>query len=254
MKLPPRECQALHDEVLAALRAIGNPARGQAVQHDRGSALPHLGIGFPALRARVKQGFSFSRRPEPELIAVWDALWHHTPYGDVMFAALAQWEPVVRKRVPEGLWPVLAGWSTRIDNWCHADMLAGLISRVLEQRLDAVMPQLRQWNRAPGEWQRRLSITSLIHYSGKNAVFLEPAQMLPLLQACVADHRHGVQTALGWVLRELGQRHPPVMLGWLQAHAQRMGAVALARAVEKLPAAERKRWLALRKGAHAAAA
>ena len=49
-----------HDEVLAALAAIGNPRRGEAIRLDRGSELQYLGIGFPALRARVKQGFSFS--------------------------------------------------------------------------------------------------------------------------------------------------------------------------------------------------
>lgn len=51
-----------HDEVLAALRRIGNPRLGAAIARDRGSSMEHLGIRFPALRKRVKEGFSFSRR------------------------------------------------------------------------------------------------------------------------------------------------------------------------------------------------
>ena len=48
-----------HDEVVAALRELGDPRLGAAVAKDRGSDLEHLGIRFPALRKRVKQGFSF---------------------------------------------------------------------------------------------------------------------------------------------------------------------------------------------------
>jgi 3-methyladenine DNA glycosylase AlkD len=231
------EFEAAHGEVLAALQAIGNPRRGEAVQRDRGSALQHLGIGFPALRARVKQGFSFSKRPAEEVLAVWDALWQRSPVGDVLFAALAHYEPVVRKQVPLALWPVLRGWHARVDNWCHADMLAGLYSRLLEARFDEVYPQLQRWNAAPGEWQRRLSITSLVHYTGKNAVFLPPAPMLPLLAACVDDARPSVQMALGWVLRELGRAHPREAAVFLQQHGPRMSAKARARAAAKDQAA-----------------
>lgn len=219
-----------HDEVLAALRAIGNPRRGEAVQRDRGSALQHLGIGFPALRVRVKQGFSFSKRPAGEVLAVWDALWQRSPVGDVLFAALAHYEPVVRKQVPPTLWPVLRGWNERVDNWCHADMLAGLYSRMLQAQFDAVYPQLQAWNAAPGEWQRRLSITSLVHYTGKNAVFLAPEPILPLLAACVHDPRPSVQMALGWVLRELGRAYPREAAAFLKQHGPRMSAKARARA------------------------
>ncbi len=224
------DIEAAHEEVLAALRAIGNPRRGEAVQRDRGSALQHLGIGFPALRARVKQGFSFSTQPAGEVLAAWDALWQRSPVGDVLFAALVHHEPVVRKQVPPGLWPVLRGWHARVDNWCHADMLAGLYSRLLQARFDEVYPQLQAWNAAPGEWQRRLSITSLVHYTGKNAVFLPPAPMLPLLTACVDDPRPSVQMALGWVLRELGRVHPHEAAAFLRQHGPRMSAKARARA------------------------
>ncbi len=101
----PQRCEELnphdahHDEVLAALKAIGNPRRGEAIRRDRDSALPHLGIAFPALRARVKQGFSFSKRSEPEVLAIWDALWRSSPYGDVLFAAIEALAPIGRTRL-----------------------------------------------------------------------------------------------------------------------------------------------------------
>ena len=59
-----------HEEVVGALRAIGNARFGAAVAKDRGSSMEHLGIRFPALRRRVKEGFSFYDLSESEVLAV----------------------------------------------------------------------------------------------------------------------------------------------------------------------------------------
>ena len=236
-----------HDEVVAALVAIGNPQRGEAIRLDRGSYMQHLGIGFPALRARVKQGFSFSRLPEAEVLAIWDALWRTSPYGDVLFAALETLAPIVRKRVPPALWPTVRPWSERVDNWCHSDALSAIYSRVLEAHFEAVYPQLQAWNASPSEWLRRISLTSLIHYSGKNAVFLSPEQMLPLVANCVADHRKYVELAVGWVLRELGHVHPDEVSAFLERHVAGMSSRAYTRAIERRAPAERAQLMAMHK-------
>lgn len=238
-----------HDEVVAALKAIGDPRLGEAVQHDRGSNLQHLGIRFPALRARVKEGFSFSALPESRVLEIWDQLWKTSPYGDVLFAALEAYAPIVRKRVPSGLWPVVRHWSERVDNWCHSDMLSALYSRLLEADHDAVHPQLVAWNTSQALWLRRLSLTSLIHYSGKNAVFLEPQQMLPLVANCVADHRKYVELAVGWVLREVSHVYPEAADTFLEQHVATMSAAAWARAIERCAEPERAHWMTLRKAA-----
>ncbi len=245
-----RRFSAEHDEVAAALMAIGNPTRGEAIRLDRGSALQHLGIGFPALRARVKAGFSFSASPPAEALKIWDALWRTSPYGDVLFAALAYVEPIVQKgkTPPPGLWPVVRGWAERVDNWCHSDMLGSIVSRLLEADFEAVYPQLVAWNATgQSEWLRRLSLTSLIHYSGKNAVFLPLEQTLPLIENCVADRRKYVDLAVGWVLRELMRAHPAEVQRFIRQHAADLGSRAFNRAIEKTAPALRQRLSAARK-------
>jgi 3-methyladenine DNA glycosylase AlkD len=164
------------------------------------------------------------------VLAIWDVLWRTSPYGDVLFAAIEAYAPQLRKGQVEGLWPVLRHWSARVDNWCHADALSGLYSYLLAAQPDAVLPQLRGWNASEALWPRRISLVSLIHYSGKNAVFLRPAQMLPLLATCVGDRRKHVELALGWVLRELARVHADEAAAFLDEHAPRMSARALARA------------------------
>lgn len=235
-----------HLEITRALTAIGNPVFGKAVQQDRGSKLKHLGIKFPALRRRVKQGFSFYELPEEQVLKVWDSLWNTSPYADVLFAALEYYLPIVKKQVPTNLWSVVKGWTPRIDNWCHSDGLSSLYSHVLENDPKEVYPQLVEWNHAEGEWLRRMSLVSLIHYTGRNAVFMPLKKVLPLVSNCLADERYYVQTAVGWVLREMGQVHQSEITKYLETHAGRLSTPAFSRAVERLSIKERIRLRGLR--------
>ena len=219
-----------HDEVVRALRKIGDARRGAAVAKDRGSAMKHLGIGFPALRKRVKEGFSFYDLPADKVLAIWDRLWRTSPYGDVLFAALEYYVPRAKKKVNPTLWPVVRTWTERVDNWCHADGLSALYSWILASEPDAVYPQLRKWNRAEDQWLRRISLVSLIHYSGKNAVFVPPGRALPLVTACLRDEREYVQNAVGWVLREMGHAYPEAVSAFIKEHSATISPVALRRA------------------------
>lgn len=239
--------QEFHREVVRALTAIGDPTFGKAVQQDRGSQLKHLGIKFPNLRRRVKQGFSFYSLPEKQVLEVWDALWKMSPYGDVLFAALEYYSPIVRKQVGPGLWPVMHQWSERIDNWCHSDGLSAIYSRILESYPAEVHPQIVLWNRSESEWLRRISLVSLIHYSGKNTVFLPPEKVLPLVSNCLDDHRYYVQTAVGWVLREMGHIYKSEIKKYLEIHAERMSTPAFSRAIERYTSKERTRLREIRK-------
>ena len=219
-----------HDEVVAALRKIGDVRRGAAIAKDRGSSMRHLGIGFPALRKRVREGFSFYGLPADKVLAIWDRLWRTSPYGDVLFAALEYYLPRAKKEVGPTLWPVVRNWAERVDNWCHADGLSALYSWILATDQQAVYPQLKKWNRAEDQWLRRISLVSLIHYSGKNAVFVPLDRVLPLVTACLSDEREYVQNAVGWVLREMGHAHPDEISGYIEKHRTAMLPVALRRA------------------------
>jgi 3-methyladenine DNA glycosylase AlkD len=238
-----------HDEIARALTAIGNPELGEAIRNDRGSELEHMGIRFPELRRRVKQGFSFYDQPDEEVLEVWDSLWRSSPYGDVLFAALEYYAPIVKKHVSPGLWPVVRDWSDRVDNWCHSDLLSSLYSRVLERYPDVVFPQIHRWNAAEGEWLRRISIVSLVHYSGRNAVFLPLERVLPLVSNCLGDSRHYVQTAVGWVLREMGEVYPDDVARYLETHASAMSASAFSRAIERRSPDSRAQLAELRRAA-----
>jgi len=246
-KIPRREVAAYHNEVVAALRKIGDRRLGSAVAKDRGSSMQHLGIRFPALRKRVKEGFSFYDRPADQVLAIWDRLWRISPYGDVLFAAIEYYAPRVRKQVSPTYWPVMRKWHERVDNWCHADGVSSLYSWILASDPVAVYPQLEKWNRTDDEWLRRISLVSLIHYSGKSAVFVPLDRALPLITTCLRDEREYVQNAVGWVLREMGHAHPKAVRAYIEEHITMMSAVALRRAIERRSPTVKAKLLALRR-------
>lgn len=246
-----KKFQEYHREVVEGLTAIGNPALGKAIQQDRGSQLTHLGIRFPDLRRRVKAGFSFYNLPEEQVLKVWDALWQKSPYGDVLFAALEFYMPIVRRHTDYNLWLVVCQWSNRVDNWCHSDGLSAIYSRILESYPVEVYPQIVSWNRHESEWLRRISLVSLIHYSGKNSVFLRTEKVLPLVANCLDDHRTYVQTAVGWVLREMGQVYRQEITEFLISNANRMSPPAFSRAIERINAREQNRLRGIRKRQYA---
>ncbi len=236
-----------HEEILGVLRKLANPTRGEAVKRDRGSALEYLGIRTPALRRAVKEGFSFYDLPEEKILEIWNELWMRSPYADVLFAALEYYGPRVRKQVGPELWPVMKGWSGRIENWAHADFLSGIYSRILEKYPRRVYPQLERWNRAKSMWLRRLSLVSLIHYTGKNAVFLQPGRVLPLVSNCLTDERYYVQKAVGWVLREMGHVYPDEIRAFLIDHITSVSSIAFTRAIERRSPVEKEELRLLRK-------
>ncbi len=240
-----RRVDKSHDEVVAALRKIGDPRLGAAIAKDRGSSMKHLGIRFPALRKRVEEGFSFYDLPADRVLAIWDRLWRTSPYGDVLFAALEYYAPLVRKQVTPSLWPVVRHWHARVDNWCHSDGLSSLYSWLLAGDPAAVYPQLEAWNRTEDQWLRRISLVSLIHYSGKNAVFVPLNRALPLVTTCLPDDRERVQQAVGWVLREMGNAYPDEVRAYLEKHIATMSAVALRRAIERRSPGVRTELLAM---------
>ena len=100
------------------------------------------------------------------------------------------------------------------------------------------MPVLECWNMDESLWPRRVSIVSLIHYSGKNAVFLPPDEVLPMVIAAS-------KTAATMQSRRLGSTRDVAGVsrgnrGYLKANADRIAPSAYTRAIERMDVGMRK--------------
>jgi 3-methyladenine DNA glycosylase AlkD len=236
-------CEA---EVLACLIPLGEPGRVAFAQNDKKSQLQFLAIKVPVLRQVGRDGFSFYQRPVAEVLAIWDYIWFHSPYYEVMALALEYYGLLGAKIAPD-IWPVLANWSRRVENWAHCDGLASIYSYLLVQRHDEVYSQLQSWNASQDLWLRRLSLVSLIHFSGKKAVFLSLEEVLPMLTNCLDDQRMYVQKAVGWVLRETGHVYQVEIRAYLGKYSATMSSIAYSTAADCFGALERQEMMVLRK-------
>ena len=89
-------------------------------------------------------------------------------------------------------------------------------------------------------WHRRIAIVSTFAELrvGRTGGTLRIAEKL------LGDSHDLIHKATGWLLRECGKVSEPHMLEFLKIHYERLPRTTLRYAIERLPAAERKLWLA----------
>ncbi len=94
-------------------------------------------------------------------------------------------------------------------------------------------------------------MVSLIHYSGKKAVFLSLDKVLPMLENCLDDERPYVQKAIGWVLREANYVYHDEISAFIEQYLANMRGIAFGAATERFSKTERSALLERRKAMRA---
>jgi 3-methyladenine DNA glycosylase AlkD len=130
----------------------------------------------------------------------------------------------------------------RIDTWDLVDLSAhhvvgGWLHASGEPRdvLDVLAA-------SPHPWERRIGMWATFHLVRRG----ELDDCFRLAETLAADDHEMVRTVVGGMLREAGKQDGARLRSFLDAHAARMPRPALRAAVEKLPAAERAHYRALR--------
>ncbi len=124
-----------------------------------------------------------------------------------------------------------------VNNWDLVDTSAGVV--VGEHIRDS--PDLL--DRLVGSsdlWRRRVAIVSTFGELRKKRT----GATLRMAERLLADPHSLIHKATGWLLREVGKISEPQLLEFLREHYERIPRTALRYAIERLPATERKLWLA----------
>ncbi|MFZ4682694.1 MAG: DNA alkylation repair protein [Terrimicrobiaceae bacterium] len=126
-----------------------------------------------------------------------------------------------------------------INNWdlvdCSAPNIVG--GWMLEHPAD--LPRIFKLAGSKDLWKRRIAIISTLALIRKGR--LEPTVKISRL---LLEDRHDlIHKASGWMLREAGKRDAGVLRDFLTRHAHAMPRTMLRYAIEKLPPAERKKWM-----------
>jgi 3-methyladenine DNA glycosylase AlkD len=125
-----------------------------------------------------------------------------------------------------------------INNWDLVDSSAPhIVGAWLFRRSRA---PLRRLARSSSLWERRIAIIATQFFI-RNGDLEETFRIADLL---LTDRHDLIHKAVGWMLREAGNRHPKAARGYLETRYPRMPRTMLRYAIEKFPEAERRRYLA----------
>ena len=127
----------------------------------------------------------------------------------------------------------------RINNWDLVDQAA---PRLIGPRLAGKPQRLKMLERyAASEdlWKRRIAMLSTLPFIKRGDFSLT----LKLADRLLEDEHDLIHKAVGWMLREIGNRDVKRLKVYLDGNAARMPRTMLRYAIEKLPQTQRKRYL-----------
>ena len=124
-----------------------------------------------------------------------------------------------------------------INNWdlvdCSAQHIVGAYLLTRNRR------SIYRLARSKMLWERRISIMSTFHFIKRN----EFDDTLNLSERLKHDPEDLIHKAVGWMLREIGNRNQIIEENFLKIHYQDMPRTMLRYAIEKFPEKKRKAYL-----------
>ena len=232
--------------VQKALRAESNPARGEGVARffkcgpgEYGEGDVFIGVTVPVLRRIVR---AYRDLPLPNV----DALLQSSVHEERLAALLIlvdQFERATDERRRTQIFSLYMKRLRFINNWDLVDSSAAqIVGGWLEDKPRKVLDRLA---RSRALWSRRVAIIATYYFirQGDHRDAIRIATLL------VNDDHDLIHKAVGWMLREVEKRASPRALDqFLRQHAAIMPRTMLRYAIERLPEADRRRYMAVGRG------
>ena len=124
-----------------------------------------------------------------------------------------------------------------VNNWDLVDLSADKIIGVY--LIDKPKTVLYKLVKSSNLWERRIAMISTYNFI-KNKEFDDTLSIAEIL---IADENDLIQKAVGWMLREVGNRDLKTEEKFLKIHYKNMGRTALRYAIEKFPEKTRLSYL-----------
>ena len=139
-------------------------------------------------------------------------------------------EPFERER--------LTDWNA--TDWFAVKVLANLVCEARDPARCA--RAIGRWRTAGSRWQRRASLVAFANLADRGDAAFEGQTelLLSIADHLVRDPWRFSQTAVGWVLRELGVAEPDRVAAFAREHSMRLSREALRNLTQKLDPALRK--------------
>lgn len=225
--------------VLRELRELADPERARHAARyfktgpgEYGEGDRFLGLAVPEVRAVLRRG----PVDQAACLALLDSPWHEARLLAVL--GLARLSQKGTPEVRESILRAYLAKSDRVNNWDLVDTSAPqVVGAVLCQ---GRVKELERLARSSLLWDRRIAMLATLDATRRG----DPKPALRLAELLVDDEHDLMHKAVGWMLREVGERVGLAPLrAFLERHAATMPRTALRYAIEKLEPAERARFM-----------
>jgi 3-methyladenine DNA glycosylase AlkD len=201
---------------------------GEYAEGDR-----FLGVRVPATRRIARAHRSL---PLDDTLSLLRAQWHEERLLALLLLVDAHSRGTDGDRA--AIYDAYLAHTRYIDNWDLVDSSAAQI--VGPHVLPNATGPLEQLARSQNLWERRIAIIATLHWIRAG----EFAPTMRIAETLLHDSHDLIHKAVGWMLREVGNRSRPVEEAFLQTHCRAMPRTMLRYAIEKFPEPLRRTYLA----------
>ena len=230
----------LSKQILTTLCAIGDNAIAEHSQRffktgkgEYGEGDRFLGIRVPILRKYVKKYYTI---PLEEILELLKSSFHEARLLALLIL-VKKYSLADRKREEKVLYDAYLQNTRYINNWDLVDSSAAhIVGAYLYSRNRKPVYRLVH---SANLWERRIGVMSTFHFV-RRGDFSDTLEVATLL---LNDREDLIHKAVGWMLREVGNRDRDLEELFLRKHYQQMPRTMLRYAIEKLPESVRLAYL-----------
>jgi 3-methyladenine DNA glycosylase AlkD len=212
----------------AFLQRFFKTKKGQYAENDK-----FLGVVVPTTRLVAKKNMDL---PLADTLKLLESEWHEERLLAI-FILVGQYKKGDSQTKNRIYQEYLKRISKYVNNWDLVDSSAHLIIGPHLENMP--LPILDKLAYSKNVWERRVSIISTLHLIRKN----EYRPTLKIAKILLNDKHDLIHKAVGWMLREVGNRAQAVESQFLDKYAGKMPRTMLRYAIEKYPEKIRKRYL-----------
>ncbi len=200
---------------LDCLAASADPVRAEHALGYFPSALHHLGVTTPQLRACL-QPLLRSQRVAPDLAIVF-ALWSNGGFEARQGAyQLLESSPRLRRMLSHEQVLSLAAGN---DNWCSVDTYGTYVAGPAWREGVLSDADIAAWSASPDRWLRRTALVSTVALNMKSRGGSgDVARTLEVCARHASEREDMVQKGLSWALRACIEHDAGAVAGFLEQH------------------------------------
>lgn len=234
--------------VLSSLRSVARadkaaffPGFMQAVPGGYGEGDRFLGCVVPDQRKIARQ---FRDLPGKELQKLFASPWHECRLTG-MLILVDQFERAAKlknRNRDEDCQKIVEFYLANlgaVNNW---DIVDSTAPKILGPWLVEKPQQRGVLHRLAGSgvlWERRVAVLATFALIQND----EFSEIIGLAETLMHDEHDLMHKAIGWMLREMGKRDQRKLESFLKKHAKHMPRTMLRYSIEKLPRADRTKWM-----------